>query len=171
MPILILRHRKERLSKCSLRGLEGNTAYQFFLYPDEIVPLFQTLGTRSQVTMLSPNGMPLSLIDAHRPLMLLDATWKLAAKMEASVWAEGAKAKVTVVPRSLPQNLRTAYPRRQTHCPVPASGLASAEALFAAQHILQLPKLALERYRWSAEFVRCNAQSFSLPHQIVGELI
>lgn len=37
-PTLILRHRKENLNKCSLRGLENRKEIQFFTYPQEKLP-------------------------------------------------------------------------------------------------------------------------------------
>ena len=153
---LILRHRKERLSKCSLKGLEGCAELRFFSYPNALPVLFEGMKRSQSITLLSPRGEPLSALDAARPLLLLDATWRLADKMEKAVSSSASQAHITLLARALPTTLRTAYRRRQTDCPVSMSGLSSAEALFSAQLILHRPSIALNHYRWKEEFLRVN---------------
>jgi len=59
--------------------------------------------------------------------------------------------------RSLPSYLRTAYPRRQTGCPNPNTGLASVEALYAAFLILGRPTTTiLDHYYWKNTFLSIN---------------
>ena len=152
---LILRHRKERLSKCSLRGLEGRPDLRFWTYPLEVSALESELLQRGPVTLLIPGGPTLGRSDDHRPLLLLDGTWKLAARMERYLWQRSGK---FLVPRSLPKNWITSYPRCQVHCQDPSQGLASVEALFAAlMAIDRNTNGILDGYRWKESFLQRNS--------------
>lgn len=145
-PTLILRHRRENLKKCSLRGLELRTDCQFYTYPkDSLPPLAGYL-------LLTLDAPPLTKEDAALGLLLIDGTWRHAQTMFAQF-----KAPYPFILRSLPPHLQTAYPRRQDDCVDPDRGLASIEALFAAYHILGRPTAGLlDQYYWKNAFLSKN---------------
>lgn len=144
-PTTILRHRRENLKKCSLRGLEGRKDIHFFTYPKDALP------DLSGYVVLTFDAPELSQEDAGRGLFLIDGTWKYAEKMAKIVPHE------RLIPRSLPSSLRTAYPRRQDDCPDPDRGLASVEALYAAYHILGRDTTGLlDHYYWKDRFLELN---------------
>lgn len=162
-PTYILRHRKERLSKCSLRGLEKRSDLLFWTYPQQLDDFAR--GLRGPVTLLSTGGSVLTTEDALRPLLLLDGTWRLAAQMEkALVLSIGRLCQM----RALPPIWSTCYPRCQRHCPAPCRGLASVEALFAAHFTLHREiEDILESYRWKSAFLKKNSSALG---QVAGEL-
>ncbi|MBS0626141.1 MAG: hypothetical protein JSS32_08840 [Verrucomicrobia bacterium] len=146
--LLILRHRRENLKKCSLSGLEGRSDLSFFTYP--VDPLPDLTG----VLLLKVGAPPLTRADAGRKLLLIDGTWRLAAVMEKQL-------PMKLEERSLPDGWRTAYPRRQTECPDPSAGLSSLEALFVAHLILGRTTEGLfDRYHWKDQFLSINAEKF-----------
>ncbi len=139
---VVIRHPKERLSKCSLVPLHGRPDITFHK---------ATTGFRFDAggyTLLTPSAPVLTSGDAGRPLLLLDGTWRYAADLEACLTGEPVR-------RSLPADLVTAYPRKSKLFQDPEGGLASVEALYAARRILgdDDPTL-LEAYRWKDEFLR-----------------
>lgn len=139
----IIRHRRENLKKCSLRGLENRDDLRFYTYP--IDPLPDLSGY-----LILKVGAPLLTEDDHkRGLLLIDATWRLAKMIEQQL--------PTLDARSLPSHYRTAYPRKQTDCPDPATGLASVEALYLAHRILGKADIALlDLYYWKDRFLLEN---------------
>src|SRR5438105_8243429 len=142
MTTWIIRHRRENLKKCSLRGLENE--FVFFKYPSEELP------DVTGVIVLGMGGEVLTPEDGAKNMILIDGTWKLAKKIETQL-------KGNFIPRTLPAQIQTAYPRRQTDCPDPHSGLASIEALYIAHHILGRPKdTLLDRYFWKDLFLNMN---------------
>lgn len=142
----ILRHRKENLKKCSLRGLESRPDFRFFTYPNTQLP------DLSGSVMLAIDGEPLSLEDSHRGLFLLDATWRYAERMREFVDKQ-----MVIETRSIPSGYRTAYPRYQNDCPNPEEGLASIEALYIAYTVLGLDVTGLlDNYYWKEEFLMKN---------------
>lgn len=146
-PTLILRHKRENLKKCSLRGLEGRSDCLFLTYPLAKLP------NLDQYCILTLDAPPLSRDDASRGLFLIDGTWRYAQVM-AKIIPSGGKQ----IYRSLPPDLKTAYPRRQLDCPDPARGLASIEALYAAYAILGRPATGLlDHYHWKEEFLNQKA--------------
>lgn len=146
LPTLIIRHKKENLKKCSLRGLEQDPSFKFYTYP-----LKETLSTDNYV-LLTMGAKELSTEDAHLGLILVDATWKLAGEMIHKLELEK-----KCIPRSLPSHFRTAYPRKQTLCPDPLTGLASIEALFLAYHLLGKKNThLLDLYHWKEDFLHMN---------------
>ena len=153
IPTIILRHRRENLKKCSLRGLEHREDLLFFTYP------IATLPKLSNYVLLSMNGPSLTIKDRDKGVFLIDGTWRYATKMEANC-----SLPETIERRSLPGNLLTAYPRRQEDCSDPTRGLASVEALFAAYVILKRnPEGLLDHYYWKADFLKLNpSQQFPL---------
>ncbi len=143
MQTILLRHRRENLKKCSLRGLEGRPDLSFFTYPNDPWPEL------SSYLLLTLDAPPLTSADRERGLLLLDGTWRLATVMERHC--------PQIERRSLPSHFRTAYPRRQTECPHPEQGLASVEALYLSHLILGLSTEGLlDHYHWKEEFLRIN---------------
>ena len=146
LPTIVLRHRRENLKKCSLRGLESRSDFRFFSYPTDALP------DLSQYVMLAIDAPPLSTADAGRGLFILDATWRYAEKMAAFV-EKGSPLEV----RSLPDHYRTAYPRRQDDCAFPDRGLASIEAIYVAYRILGRDVDGLlDGYHWREQFLAEN---------------
>lgn len=144
---LILRHRKENLKKCSLRGLEGRPDLSFLRYP------FKELPALDNYVMLVMDGAPLlSKNDADKGLFLLDSTWRYLPKMIASV------EKITVPEkRVLPGSFLTAYPRTQEDCEDPERGLSTLEALFISYKILgRSTEGLLDHYYWKDKFLSLN---------------
>lgn len=149
-PTVVLRHRKENLKKCSLRGLESREDFHFYTYPKEILPQL------NNYIVLSFDGPLLSKEDGERGLFILDATWKYAGKMY-----ENSPEIHKLEHRSLPEQYRTAYPRIQNDCPDPSRGLASIEAIFVAYHLMgRSTEGLLDLYHWKKEFLEMNRKLF-----------
>lgn len=146
-PTIVVRHRKENLKKCSLSGLEKRFDFLFFSYPLKEVPPF------SDYILLSVEAEEeLSPVDSFKGLLILDATWRYAQMMEKSLHLP-----TSIVKRSLPKTLKTAYPRRQQDCSAPQQGLASIEAIFAAYVLLgRDPYGLLDHYHWKNAFLQVN---------------
>lgn len=147
LPTTILRHRKENLKKCSLRGLESREDLHFLTYPTDPIPFIQ------KGILLDLQAPLLSKEDRGHSFFLIDGTWKHAAVMSRQLpypekW----------VRRSLPSEFRTAYPRKQTDCIAPERGLASVEALYIAHLILGYETRGLlDHYYWKKEFLMLNS--------------
>ena len=155
-PTLILRHRKENLKKCSLRGLEGDFRFQFYRYPLEN----HSLPNLDGYVLLSIDGEPLTIKDRSSSLLLIDGTWRYAAKMAAAI-----DAFANLPRRQLPPAVKTAYPRCQTACPLPEYGLASVEALYSAYAILDWETDGLlDHYFWRESFLEKNRSFFTALH-------
>jgi pre-rRNA-processing protein TSR3 len=139
---IIIVHPRERRSKCSVESLRDQHDFLFCTFPDPVkVDL-------SNYVRLGIGGPLLSAADSHRGLLLLDGTWRLAARMEPFY------AHVDV--RSLPPT-QTAYPRKSSVYPDPNEGLATIEALYAALRILGRNRTSLlDHYHWKNEFLRLN---------------
>lgn len=146
LPTIIIRHRRENLKKCSLRGLEGRPDFRFLTYPDPILP------DLSGYLMLAIDAPPLSVDDGHCGLMIIDATWRYAEKMIKHV-----DSKASLIKRSIPEHFRTAYPRRQDDCPNPERGLASIEAIYIAYRFMGRSVTGLlDGYYWKDDFLTIN---------------
>lgn len=142
---IIIRHRRENLKKCSLRGLETRDDLDFYTYPNPTLP------DLSNYCMLCVDAPELRGGESFG-LFLLDATWRLAEVMERNL-------PLPPVRRSLPR-FKTAYPRRQEE----PFGLATVEALFAAHFILGRPVDGLlDNYYWKDDFIQLNHEWFNLP--------
>jgi pre-rRNA-processing protein TSR3 len=139
----IVVHHKERRSKCTLESLRDRAGLTFVdPRPDEPVDA-------TGHVVLDVEAPPLTASDAGRPLMILDATWRLQPALRRALTG-------AFVSRSLPSDLVTAYPRRSklSPDPDPARGLASVEALFAALCILgHRDESLLDHYRWKDTFL------------------
>jgi len=140
-PVVIIRHPKERLSKCTLEPVRGRPGLIFHRASDT----FQFDATGH--TLLALNAPELSPLDAGRPLLLLDSTWRLLPQLEATLVGEPVR-------RTLPPNVKTAYPRVSKITSDPLGGLASIEALYLAKKLLgdDDPSL-LEYYHWRNAFL------------------
>lgn len=145
-PTIILRHRKENLKKCSLRGLESREDLHFFTYPRDPLPSLKGY------FLLTLDAPPLSKSDADLGLFLIDGTWRHVQTMFRQLSQPH-----FFECRSIPHEFVTAYPRRQDDCPDPARGLASVEALFVAYQILERPlEGLLDQYYWKESFLKKN---------------
>ncbi len=140
-PVTVIRHPKERISKCSLRHLHDRPEFTFL----KARPGLQFDATG--FILLSITAPVLSADDSGHPLLLLDSTWRLLPKLQRCVTGEPLR-------RSLPAGTQTAYPRVSRVFEDPGDGLASIEALFLAKLILgeRDPSL-LDGYRWRDEFL------------------
>lgn len=138
----ILVHYKERRSKCTLEPLRSHPGLAFIDFEPEA-----RVSAEGHV-VLAVDAPVITPADAGRPLMLLDATWRLLPALQRSLQGD-------FVARSLPANLRTAYPRRSKLEPDPEAGLASVEALHAALALLgHRDDTLLDAYRWRDRFLR-----------------
>lgn len=146
LPTIVLRHKKENLKKCSLRGLESRNDFQFFTYPKDILPILENY------IILDVNAPLLSVEDQSKGLFILDGTWRYAHKMY-----ENTPSIHHLEKRSLPVEVQTAYPRKQEDCPDPSKGLASIEAIFLAYTILgRNTDGLLDFYVWKEQFLNKN---------------
>lgn len=143
---IIIRHRKENLKKCSLRGLEKNKNFLFFSYPNQI----ELLPDVSNYILLKMGAPELKKRDSNKGLLLIDSTWNYLNKI------------LKILPdnietRSLPNSCISAYPRKQTMCPDPKQGLASIEALYLAYLIMgKDTSNLLDNYYWKDKFLEIN---------------
>ena len=141
-PTVIVVHPRERRSKCSVEPLRDRPEFVFTTFP-HAVPIDVTNYVR-----LGIGGRVLSPEDSDRGLLLLDGTWRLAARMEPFY--------SHVEVRSLPV-IQTAYPRKSEVFADPSEGLATIEALYAALRILGRPTAGLlDQYHWKQLFLERN---------------
>ena len=144
---VVIRHPRELLSKCSLTPVEGRADTVAWL---RFLKAHQELHFEAEgYTELAVDAPPLSVSDRHRPLLLLDSTWRLLPKVRSKVFG-------TTVRRSIPDRWLTAYPIVSKDGSDPTGGLASIEALFVAQALLGnvMPSL-LDGYYWKERFLDC----------------
>src|SRR5207253_4459869 len=108
-------------------------------YPSNVLP------DLSDYVRLAVEGEDLSSRDKDRGILLLDASWR---------WAEKMNRDFAQVPARALRGYKTAYPRRSKRGTDPDYGLASIEALFLAYRILERPTEGLlDHYRWAREFL------------------
>jgi pre-rRNA-processing protein TSR3 len=145
-PTIVIRHRRENLKKCSLRGLESRPDFIFLTYPNYLLPPL------NEYIILTLDAPELSPTDASHGLLIIDATWRYAAKMFKPF-----EHRPEYIYRSLPHQYRTAYPRRQEDCPDPDRGLASIEAIYLSYLILGRETTdLLDHYYWKEQFLIKN---------------
>lgn len=142
-PTIIVVHPKEKRSKCSVEPLRGREGFVFWKWPKRgAEPL-------DGYVRLGIGGPELSPADADRGLLVLDATWTLAGKMEPDF--------ADVPVRGLPSHWKTAYPRVSKLTDDPIAGLATIEAIYAAYVAMGRDTTGLlDEYRWAEEFLRIN---------------
>ena len=154
LPTVILRHRRENLKKCSLRGLEVREDIHFYTYPTTPLPAM------NNYILLGMGGKTLSKEDKNHPLFLIDGTWRYAEVMKKQIPSSS-----TIEIRSLPDMFVTAYPRRQLDCPDPSKGLASIEALYIAYVLMgKNADGLLDNYYWKNDFLEKNQTAFRAFH-------
>ena len=147
LPTVIVVHPKERRSKCSVEPLRGRDDFAFFTFPEQV-----TLPLDGYVR-LGLGGPELSEEDSASGLLVLDGTWKLAARMEPAYQS--------IPVRTLPP-LKTAYPRTSKVFNDPDGGLATIEAVYGALKIMRRPLDGLlDEYHWKSEFLNNNWPSVS----------
>ena len=141
VPTTVIRHPRERIAKCSLRGLHGRTEMTFLRAAKGYT--FDATG----FTLLAVDARPLTAADAERPLLLLDSTWRWLPWLRECLMG-------SPVCRSVPAHVRTVYPRVSRVFEDPRGGLASVEALYVARRILgdDDPSL-LDGYHWKDQFL------------------
>ncbi len=148
---IILRHRRENLNKCSLRGLEPREDMVFYTYPKDSLPVLEN------TILLTLDAPVITKEDSSYNLFLIDGTWKYSNVMYNQLSKPHLFEK-----RSLPKELRTAYPRKQDDCLDPERGLASVEALFAAYFLLgKSTEGILDLYHWKEAFLEKNKNFFA----------
>ena len=139
---VVIRHPKEKKSKCSLQPLFER---------EDIIFHEARSGFKFDATgyiLLQVDAPVLSEVDVDLPLLLLDSTWRLLPQLVATLTG-------FPTPRSLPPWLKTAYPRISKISPDPVRGLASVEALYAARLLAGRPvEGLLDHYYWKAPFLR-----------------
>ncbi len=141
IPVTVIRHRRERISKCSLRFLHERPEFTFLSENDHL--RFDGSG----YLLLDVDAPTLSLADAGSPLLLLDATWRWLPQVQRCVVG-------TPIRRSLPP-VATAYPRVTKIFEDPQNGLASVEAVYLAKRLLgENDPTLLTGYRWAEQFLQ-----------------
>ncbi len=146
-PTIVIRHKKENLKKCSLRGLENRSDFLFYRYPLQALPALE-----NYLLLSLESEVDLSIDDRDSGLLLLDATWKYAQEMGKKI-----DFPATLQKRRLPGELITSYPRRQQDCLDPQHGLASLEAIAASYAILgRSIEGLLDHYYWKDSFIEKN---------------
>lgn len=141
-PTIIVVHRRERRSKCSVEPLREKPGFQFLTYPQDEDPIPENY------VRLGIGGPMLSADDADSGLLVLDATWRLVEKIE--------KRYPDVPVRSIP-TYQTAYPRVSKVHDDPSAGLATIEAVYAAyRHLGWSTDGLLDHYQWSDDFLAKN---------------
>lgn len=144
----IVRHPKERRSKCSLEPLRGREDLVFSNWRAD------SRYDASGYVVLEMGAPEIGPEDGDWPLLLLDSTWRLLPAMRATVWRPGRR-------RSLPGWLRTAYPRSSKLSADPQGGLASVEALYAARWFQgRSTDGLLDLYYWREAFLRGLRERF-----------
>ncbi len=151
-PVRLVRHYRENRRKCTLEALVGREGFVFERFrPDDLIECeVPHICLEVEAPVLAPS-------DSGPPLLLLDATWRHLETMRAAL-------RGPVLPRSLPPDLPTAYPRRSKLFDDPARGLASIEALYAALRLLgHRDDSLLADYRWGRTFLRLLEATGAFP--------
>jgi ribosome biogenesis protein Tsr3 len=152
---LVIRDPRENAKKCSIepsRGLLGFDFHEPRASARERPPFELPAGI-----LLAIGAPELSPADRWRVgdgarVVVLDSTWARLERLGACLVEP-----CDLVRRSVPGDFRTAYPRRSKISPDPASGLATAEAVFVASLILGEPRLdVLASYYWREQFFTSN---------------
>ncbi|HKJ90858.1 MAG TPA: hypothetical protein VJ960_06980 [Oceanipulchritudo sp.] len=139
---VVLRHPRERLSKCSLEPLRDRPDIRFLTFG--VGFSFEATG----FILLQVDAPVLSPADGRLPLLLLDSTWRLLPALLNGLTG-------TPIARSLPPGIRTAYPRKSKLGEDPTRGLASVEALYCARRLQgRADEELLDAYRWREPFLR-----------------
>ncbi|MCA8957452.1 MAG: hypothetical protein KDC87_15360 [Planctomycetes bacterium] len=139
--VVVIRHQKERIGKCSLRHLHGRPGFTFLKCNKAFA--FDATGHLE----LAVDAPPLTAADRGPPLLLLDSTWRHLDALRSRIDGQ-------TIRRSIPGRVVTAYPRTSRVFDDPPEGLASVEALYVALRILGDDDLSLlDGYYWRDEFL------------------
>jgi pre-rRNA-processing protein TSR3 len=145
---IIIRLNKESPKKCSLTPLRQRDDLDIEWYHCNLGDEVEV----GAVTLLHPDGVPLTSADAERPLLLIDSSWRDLPRMLSTVHGDFAL-------RCLPKSLVTAYPRKSKTFEDPETGLASVEALHAATVRLgRRDDSLLEGYYFGDKWLELNPQ-------------
>ena len=145
---ILLRLGRESSKKCSLTPLRSRDDLPL-IWKKHLPGRRVDMG---EVTLLHPEGRPLSMQDDCRPLLIVDSSWRHLPSVLAEV--DG-----TLHRRALPESLQTAYPRKSSLFEDPSNGLASVEALHAAICLLgDRDDSLLVGYRWAELWVESNRE-------------
>lgn len=141
-PTLIILHPNENRRKCTVRSLRHRADLDFRNWPiEDPFPL-------DDFVRLGIGGSPLGPADRDRGLLVLDGSWRHAARMERDF--------AHVPLRSLPP-WKTAYPRISKLFVDPKQGLATIEAIYVAYLLLGRDTTGLlDGYRWAQQFLDIN---------------
>jgi len=174
--IVVIRHVREKRSKCSLMPIESLSGTAFFrakanfhydatghvlLSPDAPVigrgDAFML--PEEEAALISAGRGDLVSRDADgralRPVLLLDSVWRLLPSLRRCVTG------VPVV-RSLPPTIQTAYPRVSKMTEDPDCGLASIEALYPALRLMGFDRRELlDSYMWKDGFLEGFVRIFA----------
>lgn len=146
LPTIIYQHRKENLKKCTLTHLKKRDDFIFFTYPNEELP------DLTGYVILTMDAPLLTTKDKNKGIVIIDGTWKYA-----NIMLNTLEKRPNLEYRSLPANYCTAYPRKQTDCPDPKTGLASIEAIYIAYIITNRNvENLLTNYYWKEDFLKKN---------------
>jgi pre-rRNA-processing protein TSR3 len=176
LPIVVVRHPKERRSKCTMQPLRWAAGFFFYnalkdfrydatghlvlaLDAPALGPTDADWTTEERVSdeahWQTHEWAPVAADFARynrRPLLLLDATWRRLPQVEQCVSGNSIR-------RSLPRGLVTAYPRVNREGDDPDAGLATVEALYVALRLLgEDAEEVLASYRWAGAFLERNAE-------------
>ena len=146
--IIVIRHRRENIKKCSLRPLELSQEGRAVFYR---YPLDENIRLPKNSCLLHLDGEALTQ-DVKGPLVLLDATWRYASVIYRVI-----EPLDSVSQYRLPEGWNSAYPRRQEDCSDPSRGLASIEALYVACLVTgRKTEGLLDGYYWKELFFNKN---------------
>ncbi len=153
---IILVHKRERPSKCSVEHLRTHPGYQFFEFPTDRVEI------PNNYVRLAHDGEPITSADSDKGLFIIDGTWRYAERMERVMREANLLAHVPA--RRV--DWLTAYPRKSKYTDEPDNGLATIEAIYAYYYELGLSTHGLlVRYRWREQFLQINASALARgPH-------
>lgn len=148
--VIVIRHPKENIKKCSLRFLHDKDGFEFHKANDNFS--FDATGC----ILLEIDAPPITEDDKGKPILLLDSTWRLLPKIRNKVYGN-------YIARSIPPSVKTAYPRISKIFADP-DGLATVEALYAAMRMAGNPDVSvLKHYPFAKKFMQINNWLGDLP--------
>jgi pre-rRNA-processing protein TSR3 len=168
--ILVLQHHKENRKKCTVTAIQKRADVEVEVLrpgPAGHPPLVVEGGILLAVDAppLVPADRTLLEASPAARLVLVDANWVKVPAILARLSSRG-----PLAARSLPADVRTAYPRRSKLFEDPAGGLATVEAIAAAMAILGAwDPTILEGYNWTNLFLERNPRLF--PESIAGGVL
>jgi len=140
--IVVVRHPRENIKKCSLRFLHNRENFTFLKATDKF-----SYDATDHI-LLEIDAPVISPVDLGKPILLLDSTWALLPKIRAKITGN-------YIPRSLPNSIKTAYPRQSKLFSDPNCGLATLEALYSALCLMGIndPSI-LDNYHFKDSFLK-----------------